>query len=186
MGGHGAACTGLPFRTMHRAARSVHACIGIGSNLGDRTAHIESALKALARLPGTRLLASSSVIETEPAGPIPQGRYLNAAALLETDLGPRDLLRALLGIEAVQGRIRASEPRWGPRTLDLDLLLYGEEVVREPGLVIPHPRLHERLFVLGPLAEVAGDLNIPTLGRTVRESLSTLAAGMEHLEGNTL
>jgi 2-amino-4-hydroxy-6-hydroxymethyldihydropteridine diphosphokinase len=152
-----------------RPGASATACIGIGSNLGDRGGHIAGALSSLAALPSTRLVASSSIIETQAAGPIAQGPYLNAAACLETSLLPRELLNHLLEIEIAHGRERIADQRWGPRTLDLDLLLYGEHIIDQPGLTVPHPRLHERPFVLIPLAEIAGDLVIPTLRRTVRE-----------------
>ncbi len=138
-----------------------HACIALGSNLGDRHAHIRAALDALAALPRTTLLAASSIHETDPVGPVTQGRFLNAAAAIDTSLPPRELLDRLLAIEQSRGRDRSAEQRWGPRTLDLDLLLYGSLVINEPGLVIPHPRLHERRFVLEPLAEIAAETLVP-------------------------
>jgi 2-amino-4-hydroxy-6-hydroxymethyldihydropteridine diphosphokinase len=154
----------------------VLAAIGIGSNVGDRRGHIESARATLEQLPRTALLRVSTVSETEAVGPISQGRYLNAAALVHTEFPPLELLGHLLEIERARGRRRETEQRWGPRTLDLDLLLYGDLVIDEPGLSLPHPRMHERLFVLGPLAEIAPDLPVPTLGRTVRELRDTLRA----------
>ncbi|MCL4741907.1 MAG: 2-amino-4-hydroxy-6-hydroxymethyldihydropteridine diphosphokinase [Phycisphaerales bacterium] len=150
------------------------ACVGIGSNLGDRLAAIERAVLAMASLPGTRLVARSSVHETEPVGPVPQGPFLNAAALLVTSLAPGDLLDALLAIERSMGRDRAAAERWGPRVIDLDLLLYGSRVESGPRLTLPHPRLHERAFVLGPLAEIAPEAVVPGIGRTVRELRDTL------------
>jgi 2-amino-4-hydroxy-6-hydroxymethyldihydropteridine diphosphokinase len=137
------------------------AAIALGSNLGDRAGHISSALRALGDLPGTSLVACSSLYETAPVGPVPQGPFLNAAAVLSTSLTPRELLSALQSIERLRGRDRSSGQRWGPRTLDLDLLVYGQTVLDEPGLTLPHPRLHERAFVLVPLAEIAPNLPIP-------------------------
>jgi 2-amino-4-hydroxy-6-hydroxymethyldihydropteridine diphosphokinase len=152
------------------------ACIALGSNLGDRAGHIRSALDAIAATPGIRLLAASRMVETDPVGPVPQGRYLNAAAVVSTSLPCRALLDRLLEIERAMGRDRTAEQRWGPRTLDLDLLLFGDQIIREPGLVVPHPRLHERAFVLIPLAEVSPEFIVPTLGRTVRALLDDLPA----------
>lgn len=145
----------------------VIAAVALGSNLGDRRAHIDFAFGALGGLPDSRLVARSSVVETAPVGPVEQGAYLNAAALLETSLSARDLLDRLLSVELQRGRDRGREQRWGPRTLDLDLLLYGDRVIDEPGLSVPHPRLHERLFVLHPLAKIAPDLVVPGLGKTI-------------------
>jgi 2-amino-4-hydroxy-6-hydroxymethyldihydropteridine diphosphokinase len=143
------------------------AYIALGSNLGDRRAHLDFALDALRAHPGVQIVAVSRVIETEPVGPPNQGRYLNAAAAVRTRLEPRDLLELCLSIERARGRARTEEGAWGPRTLDLDLLLHGSRVIDEPGLAIPHPRLHERLFVLEPLAEIAGGTAHPTLGVTI-------------------
>jgi 2-amino-4-hydroxy-6-hydroxymethyldihydropteridine diphosphokinase len=153
----------------------VRAYVGLGSNLGDRAAHLEAAVAGLAATPGARLLACSSLYETEPVGPPGQGPYLNAVALLETRLPPRALLARLLELEAAAGRTR-SGARNEARTLDLDLLLYGERCVDEPGLVVPHPRLHERPFVLEPLRELAPDARHPRLGRSARELAAALEA----------
>jgi 2-amino-4-hydroxy-6-hydroxymethyldihydropteridine diphosphokinase len=144
----------------------VIAYIGLGSNLGDR----EAAIRAAAELIGVDRL--SSIVETEPWGYEDQPRFLNAVAELDTELPPRVLLELLLEVERQLGRERTG-PRYGPRTIDLDLLLYGGERIDEPGLEVPHPRLHERLFVLEPLAELAPDLQIPGSG-TVRETLAGL------------
>ena len=133
------------------------AYVGLGANLGDREATIRraAALLGVARL--------SPILETEPWGYADQPKFLNAVAEVETDLGPRQLLDRLLEIERQLGRVREG-PRYGPRTIDLDLLLYGDEVVEEPGLSVPHPRLAERLFVLEPLAELDPALNVPGKG----------------------
>ncbi len=146
------------------------AYIGLGSNLGDRALNLERALERLRRIRGVEVLAVSRFIETEPVGPAGQGRYLNAAAALRTDLRPDALIEALAAVEAAGGRDRAREERHGPRTIDLDLLLYGEEIVGGPGLSVPHPRMHERPFVLEPLAEIAAAAVHPGLGMTI-ESL---------------
>jgi 2-amino-4-hydroxy-6-hydroxymethyldihydropteridine diphosphokinase len=142
------------------------AYVGLGANLGDREATIRAALEAL---PG--LVAVSSLRETEPVGKTDQPRFLNAAAALETGLSARELLDVLLAVERGLGRERRE--RWGPRTIDLDLLLYGEERVEEPGLTVPHPHLHERRFALEPLAELDPELVVPGRGR-VKELLAKL------------
>jgi 2-amino-4-hydroxy-6-hydroxymethyldihydropteridine diphosphokinase len=142
------------------------ACVALGSNLDDPRLQVERGFAALAALPRTRLLARSRLYRTPPWGVPDQPDFVNAAARLETGLVPRELLDALLAIEADAGRVRGV--RNGPRTLDLDLLLYGNRVIDEPGFTVPHPRLHERAFVLLPLADVAPDAEVPGQGR-VRE-----------------
>ena len=128
--------------------------IGIGSNLGERERTLRSAVSALGAAPGVEVVAVSTLRETDPVGPVTdQPRFLNGAVAVETSLGPRELLDLLLRIEAEHGRTREG-PEGGPRTLDLDLLLHGDERVDEPGLTVPHPRLQEREFVLEPLAEL--------------------------------
>jgi 2-amino-4-hydroxy-6-hydroxymethyldihydropteridine diphosphokinase len=144
------------------------AYIALGSNLGDRRGHLESALDDLAAMEGIEVCAISEYVETQPQGPPGQGPYLNAAAALRCEIEPRRLLNTMLAIEAAHGRDRAGEQRWGPRTLDLDLLLFGSRIIDDPDLVIPHPRLHERPFVLVPLARIAPDAMHPVLGLTVR------------------
>ena len=141
------------------------AYVGLGSNLGDRERTIRRALDELAAQPGVRVVTVSTLIDTEPVGPVEQPRFLNGVAELETTLAARDLLNLLLDVERRFGRRREGVPPQGPRTLDLDLLVYGEAEVAEPGLDLPHPRLHERRFVLEPLAEVAPGLEVPGKGR---------------------
>lgn len=146
------------------------AYVSIGTNLGDRAAHLDFAVAAIGALPDTRVHALSPVFETDPVGPPPQGAYLNAVARVATRLAPRALLDALLAIEREGGRERGT--RNAARTLDLDVLLYGDRIVDEPGLVVPHPRLAERAFILEPLAALAPALVHPRLG----ESIASLAA----------
>jgi 2-amino-4-hydroxy-6-hydroxymethyldihydropteridine diphosphokinase len=138
------------------------AFVGIGSNLGDREAHLRAALDRLAAEEGVEVVAVSTLRETEPVGPVEQGPFLNGAVQVTTDLPPRELLARLLDVEQRLGRVRGE--RFGPRTIDLDLLVYGDEIVDEPGLVLPHPRLHERRFALEPLAELAPGLVVPGRG----------------------
>jgi 2-amino-4-hydroxy-6-hydroxymethyldihydropteridine diphosphokinase len=153
----------------------VRSAVALGSNLGERKEHLASAVREITDLDGVRNLRASRAIETEPVGgPAGQGNYLNAAIVFETCVPPRGLLSALQRIEAQHGRDRSSGVRNQPRTLDLDLLLYGDHVIDEDGLTVPHPRLCERAFVLEPLAHVGGDLVVPGQGRTVRELLARL------------
>jgi 2-amino-4-hydroxy-6-hydroxymethyldihydropteridine diphosphokinase len=149
------------------------AYVALGSNLGDREATIRGALAELDAAPGVRVVAVSTLVETEPVGYLDQPRFLNGAAALETDVPARELLELLLQIERRFGRRRQGVPAQGPRTLDLDLLLYGDAEIDEEGLQIPHPRLHERAFVLGPLAELDPALKVPQKG-----SVETLLAGL--------
>jgi len=128
--------------------------VALGSNVGDRAAHLAHARARLAALPGTRLVAASAVEETAPLGPVPQGAYLNQMILLQTALAPRELLGHLHAIEAERGRVR--DARWGPRTLDLDIVRFGAWAVREPDLTIPHPELPHRDFWRRELAELDG------------------------------
>jgi 2-amino-4-hydroxy-6-hydroxymethyldihydropteridine diphosphokinase len=133
---------------------AMRAYVGLGANLGDRERTLRVAVEALASNPSVEVLAVSSLRDTVPVGPVTdQPRFLNGAVALETSLSARSLLALLLEIEAAHGRTREGPPG-GPRTLDLDLLVYGDERIDEPGLQVPHPRLHERPFVLEPLAEL--------------------------------
>ncbi|HEV7776219.1 MAG TPA: 2-amino-4-hydroxy-6-hydroxymethyldihydropteridine diphosphokinase [Luteibacter sp.] len=153
----------------------VRAYIALGSNLGDSKRLVRDAMAALGQLPGTRLVASSGLYLTKPWGVTEQPSFVNAVAGVTTTLAPRALLEALLDTERVFGRVRDGE-RWGPRTLDLDLLLHGDRVLDEDGLSLPHPRLAERAFVLLPLAEIAPTLDIPGLG-LVADLLARVDAG---------
>ena len=140
------------------------AFVGLGSNLGDRERTLERAVDALRELPGTSVRKVSAFRDTAPVGIVHQPRFLNGAVELETGLAPRPLLEALLGIERSLGRDRSGVPPGGPRTLDLDLLLYGDAEIDEPGLRVPHPRLAERRFVLDPLLELDPALEAPRQG----------------------
>jgi 2-amino-4-hydroxy-6-hydroxymethyldihydropteridine diphosphokinase len=147
--------------------------VGLGSNLGDRRRNLEAALEALRAHPRITVSAVSSFLETEPVGGPPgQGKFLNAAAGIETDLAPEALLEELKRVERTLGR--KPGPRWGPREIDLDILLYGDTILETGTLVIPHPRMRERRFVLEPLAEIAPTARDPATGRTVRELLASL------------
>jgi 2-amino-4-hydroxy-6-hydroxymethyldihydropteridine diphosphokinase len=147
------------------------AFVGIGSNLGDREENLARAIELLSKDDRIKVAAVSEIRETEPVGPVEQGPFLNGAIRIETDLAPRELLERLLAVEQRLGRMRRE--RYGPRTIDLDLLLYGDEVVDEPGLTVPHPRLHERRFALEPLSDLAPSLEIPGKG-PISELLSEL------------
>jgi 2-amino-4-hydroxy-6-hydroxymethyldihydropteridine diphosphokinase len=143
---------------------SARAFVGLGANLGSREETIGRAVELLAQEPDIDVVAVSGLRETDPVGVLDQPRFLNGVVALETELRPHALLDVLLRIERDLGRVRDGT-RWGPRTIDLDLLVYGDEVVDEPGLRVPHPRLHERRFALEPLAELDPDLVIPGSGK---------------------
>ncbi len=150
------------------------AYVGLGANLGDRAATLARALELLDRTPETEVVAVSTFRETDPVGYLEQPRFLNAAAAVDTSLEPEALLATLLDIERELGRVREG-PRFGPRTVDLDLLLVEGVTLDEPGLTLPHPRLHERVFALAPLAELDPSLVVPGHG-SVRELLDGLEA----------
>ncbi len=149
------------------------AYIGLGANLGDREAMLRAALEQLAAEPEIALVAVSGFRETDPVGLTEQPRFLNAAAAVDTELPARQLLERLLAVERRLGRTREG-PRFGPRTIDLDLLLYGDAEIVEEGLQVPHPRLHERLFALEPLAELDAALVVPGRG-----PLAGIIAGLQ-------
>jgi len=158
------------------------AAVGLGSNLGDPPAQIRRALSELAGLPRTLRTRVSSLYASRPMGPQDQPDYVNAVALLMTQLSPRELLQALQDIEAAHGRERAGE-RWGPRTLDLDLLLYADRFIDEERLTVPHPGIAERNFVLLPLAEIAPHWLVPGRGsvQSLRDALPECSQGIERL-----
>ncbi len=143
-------------------AETVTACVALGGNLDDPRTQVERGFAALAALPHTTLSARSRLYRTPPWGVVDQPDFINAAARLDTALAPRALLDALLAIEAAAGRVRGV--RNGPRILDLDLLLYGDRIIVEPDFMVPHPRLHERAFVLLPLADIAPNAEVPGQG----------------------
>ena len=153
---------------------STIAYIGLGANLGVRETTIAQALRRLDEDERTTVLRSTAPIETEPVGYEDQPPFLNAAAKVATTRSSRELLELLLEVERELGRVRGEGPRYGPRTIDLDLLLYGDDTIREPGLEVPHTRLHERRFVLEPLADLDPGLEVPGRGR-----VSALLAELE-------
>jgi 2-amino-4-hydroxy-6-hydroxymethyldihydropteridine diphosphokinase len=164
------------------ADRWLPAYVGLGSNLDDPVAQVRRALAALAGLPQTRLVARSSLYRSPPMGPAEQPDYVNAVAALLTALPAAELLAALQDIENAQGR-RRDGPRWGPRTLDLDLLLFGEVAMASDTLTLPHPGLAERPFVLLPLLEVAPELRVPGGPRVARLARQVGSGGLARLDG---
>jgi len=154
--------------------------LGLGSNLAEPRRQLEAALAALGALPASRLVAVSAFYASDPLGPPDQPRYVNAVAALDTDLAPLALLDATQAIEQRQGRVRKDE-RWGPRTLDIDILLFGERLIDEPRLQVPHYHLHARAFVLYPLADLAPELRLPD-GRRLPDLLTACPfVGIERL-----
>jgi len=150
------------------------AFIGLGSNLGEREAQIRRALEELGKLPRTSLTRVSSLYDTAPVGDIEQPRFLNAVACVATDLSAGELLWNLLLVEQRLGRVRAKAKKWGPRTIDLDLLFFGDQVIEAPDLHVPHPEAHHRAFVLAPLAELEPDFVHPVFGETIAAMLDRL------------
>ena len=148
------------------------AAVGLGSNLGDREGNLNAAVERLGEL--GEVTAVSGFHDTAPVGYVDQPRFLNAAALVETEMGAEDFMRALLQIELDMGRDRTAAVAKGPRVIDLDLLLFGEAVVSEAGVEVPHPAMHERWFVLGPLSEIGGGMRHPVTKKTVAEMLRDL------------
>jgi len=158
--------------TVEQAVEGVIAFIGAGSNLGDSFEACLEAVRRVAALPRTRFLRRASLYRTEPVGSQDQGWFINTIIEVRTDLGPRELLAALQGIEKAMGR--GEGRRWGPRAIDLDILLYGPQVLREEGLTIPHPELHRRAFVLVPLTEIASYAIHPAFGVSIQGLLGRL------------
>lgn len=148
--------------------------MGLGANLGEPAMTLREALRELDSLEDTRLLRASRLYRTAAWGVEAQPDFVNAVAMVETGLGARELLDALLSIERAHGRDRSRETRWGPRTLDMDLLVFGDEDIDEPGLRVPHPHIQQRAFVLVPMAEIAPDAVLPGAGR-VRELAAAMA-----------
>ncbi len=156
-------------------SRNTVAYIGIGSNLGDKISNCRCAIEEMSQLPGCQVAACSSLFKTEPEGVTEQGWYINCVSQLTTSLNPFQLIKALLSIEHAMGRRR--KRRWEARIIDLDILLFGQEVIRSRDLVIPHPLLHRRRFVLEPLAQLAPDLIHPALKVSIRHLLNGLPRG---------
>lgn len=158
------------------SAVAARAYLGLGSNLGDRLSNLERAVELLAAQPGVRVVRSSRVYETDPVGGPPQPEYLNAVIEVATDRPPRELLEACSAVEDTLGRVPTE--RWGPRAIDVDVLTYGDETIDDPDLTVPHPRMHERAFVIVPLTELDVDPPLPG-GRR----LSTLRTGPDTVLG---
>jgi len=164
-------------------AQPTRAYIGLGGNIGDVETTLTEAMWAIDSLPQTSIRAQSKFYRSPPWGFTEQPEFLNAVVEVQTRLAPRVLLNFLLDIETRFGRDRSTSEKWGPRELDLDLLVFGEETINEPGMHLPHPHLQERAFVLLPLAEIAPTLVIPGLGRPVSELLDAIeATGVEAIE----
>lgn len=159
----------------------VIAFVGLGGNVGAAVTTLRAAIGDLSALPDTQLLRASKLYRTPAWGMEDQPDFVNAVAMLETQLAPQALLEHLLAIERIHGRSRDADLRWGPRTLDLDLLLYGDTVIDEPGLHVPHPQLHKRAFALQPLVEIAPETVIPGVGRASDALAAMATTGIEAL-----
>ena len=155
-------------------SQKARAFIGAGTNLGEPVRQIKQALDELEKSPGVRLGAVSSLYRTQPMGPVAQPPFINVVFSLEYGMSPQELLALLLSVEEKMGRIRRE--RWGPRVIDLDLLFFDEAIISEQGLEVPHPRLHERRFVLTPLVEIAPDVVHPILKKSAFDLLAALPA----------
>ena len=166
---------------MPQASRFETAHIGLGSNLDDPVRHVRQAFQELGRLPRTHVVAHSSLYRTAPVGKLDQPDFVNAVAVLDTELSPLELLQELRALEARHGRLRG-EPN-GPRTLDLDVLLLGNRVIREPGLEVPHARMHERAFVLLPLVEVSPEAVVPGRGSVTQLAAQVADQGVTRIDG---
>lgn len=172
-----------PAETVDEASAPAIAAIGLGANLGDAIATVRAAIDELGTIPDSRLLRASPLYRSAAWGVKNQPDFINAVALVETTLAPRALLEALLEIERRHGRDRRNEIRWGPRTLDLDLLLHGDAVLDEDGLTLPHPQMHRRAFVLRPLLDVWPDVAIPGIGPADLALTDLQPAGIARIEG---
>lgn len=161
---------------------SVRAFVGLGGNIGDVANTLMEAIWAIEALPQTSVRSQSDLYRSPPWGRTDQDHFINAVVELQTRLAPMILLDCLIGIEEKFGRVRSANERWGPRTLDLDLLLFGEQIIQSPGLCIPHPHLHERGFVLVPLAQIAPNLDVPGRGRVADLLTGIDASGVELID----
>jgi 2-amino-4-hydroxy-6-hydroxymethyldihydropteridine diphosphokinase len=162
-------------------SRWIPVYVGLGSNLDDPGRQVEAAFNALGQLPGSRLVLRSSLYRSRPLGPVDQPDFVNAVAGMLTCAPPVEFLAALKSLEATQGRAKPVV-RWGPRRIDLDLLVYGNSRIDEPGLQVPHPGIDDRNFVIVPLAEIAPDLQVPGLGRVSRLAQLADRAGLERID----
>lgn len=149
-----------------------HVFLGLGSNLGDREAHLADAIATLSSDVSINVTAQSAIIETEPMGVENQGKFLNAVIEIETSLTPQELLQTCLGIEIQHGRVR--DEKWGPRTIDIDILFFDDQLIQEEGLHVPHPEVHNRAFALQPMAEIAPDFVHPRFNRDMK----TMSSGL--------